>query len=60
MSRMIMRELGMYHTLTWVSDTAAKEKAALWKLMQKLLYALQITGRHFFAPFVLLIEAKIS
>lgn len=50
----------MYHTLTWVSDTAAKEKAALWKLMQKLLYPLQITGRHFFAPFVLLIETKIS
>lgn len=42
----------MYHTLTWVCDTAAKERAVLWKLMQKLLYPLHITERHFFSPFV--------
>lgn len=35
MSRMMMKELWMCHTLIWVHDITAKEKAALWKLMQK-------------------------
>lgn len=48
MSRMMMRELWICHILTWICETAAKEKAALWKLMQRMLYLLHITGGHFF------------